>query len=81
MYVYLHTHTHTNTHTHTHTHTHTQYIDEDTEEESMVFKLIKYILVDIVLRSSTLFPIHDNPERWGNLAQANRIMKVVKALW
>jgi hypothetical protein len=47
----------------------------------MVFKLIKYILVDIVLRSSTLFPIHDNPERWGNLAQANSIMKVVKALW
>jgi len=50
--------------------------DEDTEEESFFFKMTRYFIVDVVLRSSTLFPIHDNPERWNDIDQARRIMTV-----
>lgn len=50
--------------------------DEDTEEEGLLKKSIKYFVMDVLIRSTLLWPFHDNPQVWTNLEQARSIMKV-----
>ena len=50
--------------------------DEDTEEEGLLQKLAKYFVLDVLLRSPVLWPIHDNPAVWTDIEQARAIMKV-----